>query len=141
MRKSITLILALASLLVVLFAGTALAGTTVVEPLMAGQNTQVGTVTISDDGTSLTVEYDITEDGWFLSTTHVYVGLKAPAKSAPGQFPYKHEGVYDTTDTFVVPIVDGKTVLRGGACRCRQREQHRWLGLPDAGGGCCFAAG
>lgn len=105
MKKSIILMLALASLLLLLSAGTALAGETQVHPLMAGQHTQVGTVTISDDGSQLTATFAITEDGWYLTTTHLYVGDEAPKKSAPGQFPYKHEGIHATTDTFVVPIV------------------------------------
>ncbi|MBN1460346.1 MAG: hypothetical protein JXA57_12480 [Armatimonadetes bacterium] len=107
MKKTLTLTIVLAVLLVLAFAGSAFAAEPQVVPLMAGQHTQVGTVTVSNDGANMTVTYDITVDGWFLTTTHLYVGTKEPKKSAPGQFPYKHEDLYATSDTFTVTVVPG----------------------------------
>ncbi len=54
----------------------------------------VGDLTVAADGT---VTFQIVETdpshGWLLEETHLYVGDEAPAKSAPGQFPYKHDGL------------------------------------------------
>jgi len=43
-------------------------------PLMAGQYEEVGTVSVWNDGVKLYVKYDITEEGWCLTETHVHVG-------------------------------------------------------------------
>lgn len=50
----------------------------------------VGDLTVATDGTII---FQIDEAGtdWRLEETHLYVGDEPPAKSAPGQFPYKHE--------------------------------------------------
>jgi hypothetical protein len=52
-----------------------------------------GTVDIAyDDAGNITVTYAVdptTNDGWSLSEAQVYVGTKAPSKSAPGRFPYR----------------------------------------------------
>jgi len=88
-KKLLILTIALAALLVLAFGGTALAGSPVTVPLYAGQHYLVGNVVVSDAGGYLTVQYNVTEPGWTLGETHVYVGLTAPKKSAPGQFPYK----------------------------------------------------
>ena len=72
--------------------------------LYAGQNTKIGTVTVSDDGTDMYVTYNITEPNWYLSQTHLYVGTSAPTKSAPGRFPYTHSGLHATSDTFKIPF-------------------------------------
>lgn len=78
------------------------AGTT---PLYAGQNQLVGTVNTSYSNGNIVVDYRITESGWCLGKTHVYVGESAPQKSAPGSFPYIHEELGCTqTDTFVIPM-------------------------------------
>jgi hypothetical protein len=57
-------------------------------------------------GINLTVTYEISVPDWYMTTTQLYVGTEQP-ESAPGQFPYKHEGFYATTDTYIVPIIDG----------------------------------
>ncbi len=85
------------------------AGTTMILPLMAGQTTQVGTITVSDDGLNLTVKYEITVSGWIMTETHLYVGTTAPKSAAPGQFPYKHTGLSGFTDLYTVPITEGLT--------------------------------
>lgn len=67
------------------------AGAVVVKPLIAGQDPDpIGTVTVEEDGTWLYVTYEITEPGWCLVQTHVYVDQVAPTKSAPGKFPFAH---------------------------------------------------
>jgi hypothetical protein len=41
--------------------------------LYAGQNTLVGNVTVTDDGVNYTITYNITDDGWCLTETHLSV--------------------------------------------------------------------
>lgn len=76
-------------------------------PLIAGQDTNIGYVRVSDDGTKLTVEYQVIAEGWYLTQTHLYVGLTPPSKSAPGKFPFSHTLANVTYDKFEVPITDG----------------------------------
>lgn len=85
------------------------AGTTMVLPLMAGQATQVGTLTVSDDGVNITAIYQITEPGWIMTETHLYVNTVPPKSAAPGKFPYQHTGLSATIDTYTVPLTDGLT--------------------------------
>ena len=56
----------------------------------------VGDLTVAADGT-ITFQIDEANTDWRLEETHLYVGDEAPAKSAPGQFPYKHEELGGTT--------------------------------------------
>jgi hypothetical protein len=70
--------------------------------LIAGQNITVGTVDIFFEGTTLRVVFNV-DDGndWFLTETHLYVGVTPPTKSAPGQLGHKHEDLdYVKTDTY-----------------------------------------
>lgn len=57
-----------------MLAGTIPAGADTTVPLLAGQYTAVGTVTISDDGTSLFVTYR-TSDDWLLGETHLAIAV------------------------------------------------------------------
>ena len=70
-----------------------IAGEPCVVPMFAGQYIEVGTVTLSRDTAGyVTVTYQITDPDWYIVETHLYVdGDAPPPKSAPGQFPYKHE--------------------------------------------------
>lgn len=86
------------------------AGTTTVLPLIAGQFSEVGTVTVSTDGNNLTVKYEITENNWYITETHLYVGIQPPSSSAPGKFPYQHPNLSNvSTDTYTIPISTGTT--------------------------------
>jgi len=89
MRK----ILAVAVLMVGLVAAATSAD---VVPLIAGQHSDVGSVTVYTNGVDLFVEYTTT-GGWQLEETHLYVGTEPPTKSAPGRFPYKHEALGGAT--------------------------------------------
>ena len=57
--------------------------------LWAGQHIDAGTLSVWNDGTSLSVKYSTT-GGWVMSQTHLYVGKTDPSElsAAPGQFPY-----------------------------------------------------
>jgi hypothetical protein len=71
--------------------------------LVAGQTTKIGEFTVSSDGTDLTINYTITDSKWYITKTHLYVGLNKPTTSAPGQFPYKHENIgYTQSDAFTI---------------------------------------
>lgn len=80
-------------------------------PLMMGQNTGVGTVSVSTDNGYLKVNYDTTASGWEMAETAVYVGNDPPEKMAPGRFPYKHEGLGGVTeDLYQIPLAWNGTV-------------------------------
>lgn len=51
------------------------------------KGTLVGTLTLSWDGTDVTVTYDL-EDDYTMSEIHVYAGDSAPTTIAPGQYGY-----------------------------------------------------
>jgi|GEM_PF-6018739 len=46
--------------------------------LYAAQNTLIGGVNVTDNGTNLTVTYKIFEPGWYLTETHTYIGADPP---------------------------------------------------------------
>ena len=74
-------------------------------PLIAGQTTKVGSVSVWNVGDDLYVKYDTTESGWGMDETAVYVGADPPPSAAPGGFPYKHEDLgCATTDEYVVAL-------------------------------------
>lgn len=64
--------------------------------LLAGQNIDVGTVYVTNDGDNITVTYETTDD-WYITETHLYVGKNVPPISTPGQLPYSVP--YETTET------------------------------------------
>lgn len=75
--------------------------------LYAGQYTEVGEVTIATDSVTqlITVSYEMTQSGWCLAGTHLYVGTTAPTSGAPGQFPYQHANLGCTqSDYYEVPV-------------------------------------
>jgi hypothetical protein len=81
-------------------------------PLYAGQTMQVGTVKASLSGTVVTVTYQMSEPGWCLSATHLYVGNIAPPSSAPGQFPFSNSNLGCTqSDTYTVRLDGSSTPL------------------------------
>ena len=74
--------------------------------LLAGQNLDVGNVTVSNDGDMLYVEYNLTESDWYLVETHLHVagsmtdvpqteakgkGKNKGGNPIPGQFNYTNE--------------------------------------------------
>ncbi len=75
--------------------------------LYAGQDIEVGIVTVTNDDNYLDVKYEITEDGWGIYETHVHVGIDLEdfplagrwGNPVPGQFDYKeeHDGVTEYT--------------------------------------------
>lgn len=94
MKKVIVLLLvaalAVAAIPTVVMAQASLPFTT--DLIADGRDTalDVGDLTVDADGT-ITFQIDEANTDWRLEETHLYVGDGAPAKSAPGKFPYKHE--------------------------------------------------
>lgn len=84
--------------------------------LYAGQDIDVGTVSVWNDLTYLYVTYEITDPDWVITETHLYVGKTdpntgpptGPLTSAPGQFPYDDDDatVTDTMVTYVILLAD-----------------------------------
>ncbi|MBI4188119.1 MAG: hypothetical protein HY529_02820 [Chloroflexi bacterium] len=69
-----------------------------------GEAPVVGTLTVAADGT-ITYQIDEASTGWRLQETQLYVGDAAPAKSAPGQFPNKHEELGGVaSDSYIVDL-------------------------------------
>ena len=56
--------------------------------LYAGQNIEVGTVSVWNTGDELHVKYEITTGDWIITETHLYIGKNVPPVSTPGQLPY-----------------------------------------------------
>ncbi len=61
--------------------------------LMAGQHIYSGKVYVWSDEENLYVQF-VTDNGWSLGETHLYVGMELPKKVAPGQFLYKDQEFY-----------------------------------------------
>jgi hypothetical protein len=116
-----------------MLAGFAITSSAMDVTLWAGQNINVGNLNVKVDGTDLVVTYTITEPGWELGDTHLYVGTVAPTKSAPGRFPYgpgdAAGGVYTIPlDELPDPDVDGNIVIAA------QAEVKKQTGVdPDTG--------
>ena len=75
-------------------------GETSVIPLLAGQDIPVGTVTVSNDSTNLTVLYE-TNSGWKMTETHLAVvtniadfPTNKPGNPMVGHFPYGVENIF-----------------------------------------------
>lgn len=82
-------------------------------PLVAGKHYTVGDVHVEIDGTNLVATYLITDGYSSLIKTHLYVGAQPPPKSAPGDFPFKHEKVRGAIDVFVIPLAELNLVPGG----------------------------
>ena len=140
MRKFIVL-----SIVLLMIAGFAITSSAIeVVTLWAGQNIEVGYLTVEVVGDNLVVTYNI-DDPWVLGETHLYVGTEPPIKSAPGRFPYGPEDVVEEgkyvidlegfTGTIYIaaqaevqkPIVDGEgNPILDGAGNPTYQEETAW---------------
>lgn len=82
--------------------------------LTAGQNTDVGSIAVSNDQDNIYVTYALDYPGATFGTLHLWVGtslLSVPANSqgtpVPGQFPYSVDASDLTSYTFTVPMLGG----------------------------------
>jgi hypothetical protein len=70
----------------------------------AGQDTNAGSVSATQDETNLYVTFTTT-GGWEMSLTHLYVGTSAPGGYNPGGFPYQTtHSPRVTTYTYTIPL-------------------------------------
>lgn len=90
-----------------LLAGLPLAADTCNEPCepivtdLTVEGADVGDFTVWSDGTSLNVTYEVTDPGWDLEATHLYVSREQPGHSAgAGQLPYAHYNFFGDTDSY-----------------------------------------
>jgi len=88
--------------------------------LIAGQSINAGTISVTNDATTIYVTYTTT-NGWVLTQTHLYVGdcaaipVNNPGNPVPGQFPYGNSSLNNvTTVTYQVPI----SVMPADGCGC-----------------------
>ncbi len=73
--------------------------------LIAGQDTDIGSVTVEIVGDNLLVTY-YAEGDWLLYETQLNVS-KVPITSAvPGLYPYKHDLSGVSTDQYIIPLSD-----------------------------------
>jgi len=128
MKKFIVL-----SIVLLMLAGFAITSSAMDVPLLAGKDINVGTLTVTVDvvNNNLLVTYTITDLGWELLETHLYVGTSAPTKSAPGQFPYGPKDVVANVVEYVIPFADfGELPV----CIAAQAEVRKQTGVdPDTG--------
>lgn len=79
--------------------------------LYAGQNIEVGTITVSNDEKNLYVTYEVTDD-WWLKETHLYVGsrsdfpLNGGDNPVIGKFPYHGDHGLVKSYPFTIPLAD-----------------------------------
>lgn len=81
--------------------------------LLAGQNTLVGNVTVTDDGVNYTITYNITDAGWCLTETHLSVvndrsdfPLSGGGNPKNGNFEYKGSHDCESNVEYMVPKAD-----------------------------------
>jgi hypothetical protein len=80
-----------------------------VQTLLAGQDIEVGNVSVWNNETTLYVTYEITESPWIITETHLYAGKNVSPTTAPGQFPYDDgdaTSATNTTVTYEIPLDD-----------------------------------
>ncbi len=124
MKKFIVL-----SIILLMLAGFVITSSADEITLWAGQNEEVGTLTVEVVGKNLVVTF-IIDAPWVLEETHLYVGLKPPTKSAPGKFPYGPGGaVYtiplsDFGEAEVLYIAAHAVVVTTN--NCEPREETAW---------------
>ena len=112
MRKFIVI-----SIVLLMIAGFAITSSAEDVTLFADQTLPVGTLTVEVVGDNLEVTYEITDPGWELLETHLYVGKTDPKllTSAPGQFPYFEPLDTPTSHTYTIPIadIDSYSLIKG----------------------------
>lgn len=80
-------------------------------PLVAGQHTQIGTVTVETDNDNIIVEYSITAPDWTFEKSQLYVDNEPPRRCNPGGFPYSSDDdssviISDKVHRYVIPLSD-----------------------------------
>ena len=102
--------------------------------LWAGKEIDAGNVTVALESGNLTVDF-ATIDGWELQETHLYVGTEAPVKSAPGRFPYSHEGLPagSYADSYSIPLSELGVQAGDTVYIAAHAELVKFIGLDEEG--------
>ena len=85
--------------------------------LMAGQHLKVGSVYVSNDENNIYVRYEITDNDWWLTETHLFIGdiENAPFTNSGnpqfGQFAYQGNHDYVHEYLYTHPIEDNSEVI------------------------------
>lgn len=98
--------------------------------LLAGQNILVGNVAVEIVGDNYEITYNITDDGWCLTQTHLSVG------DSPGDFPHTNTGNPKvghfefggsldcaSTATYTVPISEGTYIAAHAVVNCKSTSE------------------
>jgi len=105
MQKQSSSLAAVLALALTCLGSSAAGAASVTVPLVAGQVTPVGTVTVDNNATNLVVTYNVTAPGYCMDSTHVYASKARPTRAAPGQFPFLHQGLAcASSDSYVIPL-------------------------------------
>ena len=93
------------------------------------KGTRTGTLTVVYSGSTVTVTYNLVS-GYQLKETHLYVGNEILPRNvnnlhtvAPGQYPYIHENLSSSTDTYTVTGVSGNIYVVAHAVTCSQQSK------------------
>ena len=81
--------------------------TFITDLVVGSEKHEIGNVIINYDEENIYVTYHITEDGWKLLKTNLYIDIEPPSNSSPGQFPFSKE-ISDSQhlDEYVIPYTD-----------------------------------
>ena len=91
--------------------------------LIAGQNTVVGSIEVTEEGEDYMIKYSVT-DGWCITETHLDVEWTAQdfptnnGNPAPGQFEYKNDHDCVTEYTYTVPKSEGIYIAAHAVVNC-----------------------
>ena len=120
------------SIVLLMLAGFAITSSAEVVTLLADQTVEVGTLTVVVVGDNLEVTYEITDPGWELLETHLYVGKTDPKDltSAPGQFPYSELPLSTISQTYTIALsdIDSYELVKGKKWHA---EDNPGIGLAD----------
>lgn len=75
--------------------------------VVGSEKQEIGNVSVNYDEENIYVTYHITEDGWELLKTNLYIGIEPLSNSSPGQFPFSKE-ISDSQhlDEYVIPYTE-----------------------------------
>lgn len=81
--------------------------TFITDLVVGSEKQEIGNVSVNYDEENIYVTYHITEDGWELLKTNLYIGIEPLSNSSPGQFPFSKE-ISDSQhlDEYVIPYTE-----------------------------------
>lgn len=96
--------------------------------LIAGQNTVVGTVTVTSDGTNYTITYNV-DAGYCLTETHLSIvddpnNFPMTNSGNPKNGKFEYSNYYDcgSSEPFTVPVSKGSYIAAHGVVNCKSES-------------------